>query len=271
MIEKEERSKILNLFSKKDEKIFVAMLIDTINRFEEHNYIVHTNFLNINEKDIACRILNKFNINYKIVSVFYDSERFVIFLIPDYLLNTNLEDIFNEHICVLKITPKVKIKIPHNKYMGTIYSLGLKEDVIGDIIIDDKGTSCYVSVLKNAEKYFYNNLAYVAKTEVLLESLKINDSDLKNVRVKFESKKIIVSSLRIDVILATTYNLSRSEVKLKIENGDLIINSKEMFFIAYNVQESDIVSFRRCGKLKIGKISGNTKSGKIYLTIEKYV
>lgn len=269
MIVKEERSRILSLFSKKDEKIFAAALIDNINHFESNNYITNTDFLNMNEKRIAESILNKFNINYKTVSVFCDSERFVIFMIPDYISDDALEDIFNEYISVLKITPKSKVNISHSKYMGTIYSLGLKESVIGDIIVNNE--VCYVSVLKSAESYFCNNLFSVARNEVKAEPLKVNDDTLKNVRVKFEQKEILVASLRIDVVLAAAYNLSRSEVKLKIENGDLIINSKEMFFVAYAVQESDIVSFRRCGKFKVCKAHGNTKSGKTYLTIKKYV
>jgi hypothetical protein len=43
-----------------------------------------------------------------------------------------------------------------------------------------------------------------------------------------------------------------------------------MFFVAYTVKEGDIISFKRCGKIKIGKILRYTKSGKIVLNNKKY-
>ncbi len=44
-----------------------------------------------------------------------------------------------------------------------------------------------------------------------------------------------------------------------------------MFFPAYIVKENDIVSFKRCGKIKIGKVLRYTKSGKIVVNVKKYI
>lgn len=77
-------------------------------------------------------------------------------------------------------------------------------------------------------------------------------------------------SLRVDVILAEVFFLSRNEAKQKIQNGDLYVNSHSIFFVAYTVKEGDIISFKRCGKIKIGKILRYTKSGKIVLNNKKY-
>lgn len=41
-----------------------------------------------------------------------------------------------------------------------------------------------------------------------------------------------------------------------------------MFFPAYIVKENDIVSFKRCGKIKIGKVLRYTKSGKIVVNVK---
>ena len=75
----------------------------------------------------------------------------------------------------------------------------------------------------------------------------------------------------MDVILSNVYNLSRNEVKSKIENGDLIINAKNMYFVAYTVKNGDIISLKKCGKFRIGDIIKVTKSGNRVLEINKYI
>lgn len=269
MISKDKRNKILNSYTKKQEKLFVAGLIDNINKFEINNYVVHTSFLTLNEKFIALEVLNSLKVGYKVFDIIEDIERSVIFLIPDYMNDVNVVDIFDEYISVLKIIPSVEDKLLHKDYMGAIYSLGIKENMIGDIFISNQ--IGYVFLFKNVSEYFLNNLLYVSKIEVKLELLSILDSEVKSLHLNFKTQDIIVSSLRVDTVLASIYNLSRNEVRAKIENGDLFINSKEMFFVAYNVNENDIVSFRKKGKFKIGKIIRKTKSLKTVLNIKKYM
>ena len=47
MVEKELRTKILNRYSKKEEKIFASSIIDLVNKFDMSNHTVHTKFLNL--------------------------------------------------------------------------------------------------------------------------------------------------------------------------------------------------------------------------------
>lgn len=265
MISKEIKSKILNYYDKKEDKIFAGAIIDKVNKFETSNYMVCTNFLNMKEKEIAVSILNKQDINYYLFNPLKDTERTVIFIFPEYL---DIEEILYKYITVIKVVPKVKGKITHREYMGTIYSLGLREDMIGDIFVCND--SCYLFCLKQIEKYILNNLSKVAKTEVNLESLDLYSKEVKSIKLNLKHMEVIIPSLRVDVILSEVFCLSRSEVKTKIQNGDLCINAKEMFFVAYEVKHKDIISFRKCGKFKIGNVLRNTKSGKFVLTIDKY-
>ena len=140
--------------------------------------------------------------------------------------------------------------------------------MIGDIFVCND--SCYLFCLKQIEKYILNNLSKVAKTEVNLESLDLYSKEVKSIKLNLKHMEVIIPSLRVDVILSEVFCLSRSEVKTKIQNGDLCINAKEMFFVAYEVKHKDIISFRKCGKFKIGNVLRNTKSGKFVLTIDKY-
>ena len=180
----------------------------------------------------------------------------------------SVSNIINNYISVIKITPKTKGKITHRDYMGTIYSLGLKEDMIGDIFVNND--LCYFFTFKTNEEYFLNNLSKVARSDISTEVLDVYSDEVMSIKQNFKKLDVTVPSLRVDVVLSEVYNLSRSETKNKINNGDLFVNSKEMFFVAYEVKENDIVSFRKCGKLKVGIVERITKSGKIVLNIQKY-
>lgn len=268
MINKELKSKLINYYDKKEDKIFASVIIDKINKFQTSNYLIYTSFLNLFEKEIAISILNKLKINYYIFSLLEDTSKFVIFLLPEYIFEENIEEIVKQYISVIKIIPKTKGRLTHREYMGAIYSLGLKEDMIGDIFVYND--NCYFFCFKQNEQFIFNNLNKVARSYVELKLLDIYSDEVKEIKVNFKNIEVTIPSLRVDVILAEVFFLSRNEIKQKIQKGDLFINSHSMFFVAYMVKEGDIISLKGCGKIKIGKILRYTKSAKIVLNIKKY-
>ncbi len=266
MIEKNERIKILEKYNIKEDKILVANILDLINKFYIYDYVLNSKFLNIYEKNIAIDVLNYFNVKYRIFSDNENIERNVIFLIPEYIENVREE--IDKKIKVLKIIPKCKNKLLHKDYMGAIYSLGIDQKNIGDIFnINDYG---YVFLFSENIIYFENNLLFVSNTEVKLNILSIYDQEIVNLKNNYNEIIINVRSLRIDLILSEIYKLSRNESKEKIENGDLFINSVNMYFPAYEIKENDIISFKKCGKIRISNFLGNTKSGNYKVKVKIY-
>ena len=269
MINKEVRNKLLNLYTKKEDRLFVGNVIDTVNKFQSKGGAARIGFLSLHEKNIAISVLNFLKVNYTLFNTYEDIERTVIFLIPKEFDDDDTKKIFEENITVLKITPNIKGKLTHKDYMGAIYSLGINEKMIGDIFATAE--YAYVFMLNKAADYYINNLFYVARSEVKLEKKDIFSREIRNLSINYKSITIMTASLRVDAILAKVYNLSRNEIKTKIQNGDLYINSSEVFFLATEAKENDIISFRKCGKFKIGKVLRTAKSGKIALEVQKYV
>lgn len=271
MISKDERSKILSRFNEKNDKIFASNLIEIINKFVLNNYIMYTKFLNLYERSIAISILNKYNINYRIYLNNEWSERALIFLLPEEILNegNDMQEIFSKYIKCVKIIPSVKNKLVHKDYMGAIYSLGITEENIGDIFISDD--KAYFFIFNDNLNYFKYNLNSVGRSSVKIEILSITEEEVEKLKSDYKNVKIIISSLRIDNILAHLFKLSRNEVKNKIEKGELFVNSKPIYFLAQNIKVNDIVSLKRCGKFKIGEIKEENKKGKYVINIKKYI
>lgn len=257
MTNKEKKNKILERYKNESIRIFVSNLIDKAYRYLNFEKIEYTHFLNLNEYNIAVSVLNELRVNYTVFSLDEKLTKKVIFFIPEYLTKENTSQIFEECISCIKITSKCYNKLKHKDYMGAIYSLGIKHEYVGDIFV--KQNTCYVFLIANIAEYILSNLFKVGNEEVKVEKISLFSDEIKNLSYGFEEKEYIVASLRVDAVLSVVYKKSRKEIKEKITKGDLYINDKEERYLSCNLKEGDIISFRKCGKLKFSKIIRKTR------------
>ncbi|MEG1705389.1 MAG: YlmH/Sll1252 family protein [Clostridia bacterium] len=254
------RQEILDKYKVKEERIFVSNILDKINKFEITNNIIYTNFLNLNEFNIATNLINQFNINYTYFSLNDILEKRSIAIIPEYIKQCNFEN-----ISCIKVKNNSQIKLLHKDYMGAIYNIGIAEDMIGDIIV--KENIAYIFLMKSILEYVLLNFNKVGNIKVEIETIDINNIDIS---YNFEDINIIVSSKRIDIVLSHLYNLSRNEIDKKILKNELVINSKIINNKTYLIKENDIIAFKKCGKFKYIGISKTTKTGNLVINIKKY-
>lgn len=267
MITKQDRAKILERYNSKEDKIFISNILDKAYRFERENKLIHTNFLNLNEISIISSILNELNVEYFTYSVNEYVNKKCIFFIPDYIYERS-DSFFSEFITCIKILPNIKGKLLHKDYMGAIYSLGLKHEMLGDIFAyEDRA---YVFCINSVSNYICDNLFKVANQEVKLEKIALDTQEVKSLNVNLISKEYIIPSMRVDALLSVVYNLSRSETKEKIIKGDLYINDKNIFYPNTILKKDDIVSLKKCGKLKMGDLLRKTKSENLVVNVFKF-
>lgn len=263
MFTREQRAKILERYENKEERILVSSILDKAFKFDKENKIIFTNFLNLYEIDIACKILNELKINFDIFTPNEYCNKKVIFFIPDYI--DDKEQVYNDFLACIKIVPNIKNKLLHKDYMGSIYALGVKSEMIGDIFAYND--CAYVFCMKTILDYLYTNLYKVGNQDISIKELELNDKEILSLSVNLLKKEYILPSLRIDALLSEVYRISRSETKNKILSGDLFLNDRNMFYPHLQVKENDIISFRKCGKLKIGKVIRRTKSDNVVIEI----
>ena len=83
-----------------------------------------------------------------------------------------------------------------------------------------------------------------------------------------QSRDILVSSYRLDKVIAAGFKLSRSQASQLVSSGLVKVNyattTNGSGFVALN----DLVSVRRFGRLKIVSENGISKSGKYKVTVE---
>jgi len=101
---------------------------------------------------------------------------------------------------------------------------------------------------------------------VHIESLKEADSLIVNEEEWLEESHT-VSSMRLDVIIATVLNVSRQKAQALITGKKVRVNWTERDTVAFELQEGDILSIRGSGRVKIIMTEGRTKKDKIRLQV----
>lgn len=166
-------------------------------------------------------------------------------------------------ICVFEIKyNKRYLELNHRKVLGSLMNLGIKRQSIGDIIFNDD--KCYFACSEEIALYVENEFKTISGISIELE--KINERIAVKRQVKEE--KHIVSSLRLDVIIASAYKMSRKESLDMIESGLVKINHEVCLSSSKILKENDLISVRHKGRIYIGEVGGKTKSNRIILQLK---
>ena len=96
-------------------------------------------------------------------------------------------------------------------------------------------------------------------------------STLDNYERLYEENEIIISSLRIDNVVASIINSSRSKALDKIKNKEVIVNYEVINKNSYILKENDIFSIRKYGKYKFVGIMKSTKKNNFIVKYLKYL
>ena len=169
-------------------------------------------------------------------------------------------------LCVEPVLKKFSDDFTHRDFLGAIMNLGIKRETIGDILVLDK--LAYVFVDEKIADYIMENLDKVRHTHMKV-------SRIKELPVEFQAKRkaceILVSSLRLDVVIAGKYNMSRNQVLELFRTKKIFLNERICENNSYTVKKDDIIAVRGYGKMIFKEISGETRKGRVYIQVEEYV
>ena len=88
---------------------------------------------------------------------------------------------------------------------------------------------------------------------------------------KIKEVHIMVSSMRLDTLLAHGVGLSRTKAMDLIQAGKVKVNHSEVTDNDYLCRQEDLISCRGYGRIRIGEQSGETSKGKLKVCIFKYL
>ncbi len=190
-----------------------------------------------------------------------DCERTVIGFFPDYM--EPCEALFP--ISALQV--KAAQKLGHREVLGSVLGLGIERSLLGDILPEETGAVLFC--LDSIADFIRLNLRRVGRQNVTTDRADLSELIL----APRETKEICgtVSSLRLDSVLALALGKSRAKTQEMIGAGLVQHNWSEEESPDCPMAEGDIVSVRGFGRLKLNRVLGETKKGRIRITVLQYI
>ena len=228
-----------------ENKIFITNQVEKVRRGD------YTDFLDPNQLHQVISILNKYHIDYNILKLFNDCEKTIIYSdkYPDIsLIEIKCNNILN-----------------HKDILGSLFSHNINISKYGDIVITDK---YYLPILDSIKPYIISNITNIGKNNVKIEEVDIGI--ISNYSYLYEEKEFLVSSLRLDNIVSTITNCSRSQVEDLFKDKYIFVNYVPNNKKTYLLKDNDIIGIRRNGKYKYIGIKKYTNKNKYIIKVLKY-
>lgn len=244
-------------FFDSSEELFANRIKSLKEKASKNNQMSILKFLNLRQQDIVKQIIGKNNDIFLYLDGGYENSEYKKCIISGREL-----DYPDFGIDLLKIEYNKKYLEPnHRMILGALMALGIKRETFGDIIVNSDGTFIVCSKeMTSFLKQEFRTLSH-QPIELTLFNGEINNVD------EYEVKKCFVSSLRMDNIISAMYNLSRSDSQNMIDSELIKLNHSICLNKSQMVKESDIISVRGKGRMKVIKINGLSKSNKIIIEL----
>lgn len=244
-----------------EEKEFIDQVV-SLQQYVENTYSEKlTDFLDPRQQYILRSIIGE---NSEIKYLFFggteNCERKRALIFPDYLYPRS-DDFL---ITLFEVDyPKKFVQLDHRMVLGSLMSLGLKREKFGDIIVNEDRVQFFLA--NEVEDFVIHQLNSIGKAKV-----SISKQDLQNAIISDENwkeKETTASSLRLDVILAATFNISRQKAQSLIQQGHTKVNWETVERTAFECGEGDVLSARGYGRCSLLSIQGKTKKDKLRIKV----
>lgn len=247
---------------RKDEQPFIEQVIGWQREVEDRYAPKLTDFLDPRQRFIVESIVQQSDdLHVFTEGIFEEAERKRMLIAPSYYEPAEAD--FQIAVYSLNYPTKF-VQLRHPDVLGALLSIGLDRSKFGDIRLADN--TVQFAIASEISDYVRANLTSIGKVKVSAEEMDPNTPFIQNEEQWVESSHT-VSSMRLDVVLATIVNISRQKSQSLINAGKVKVNWTVREAVAFELQGGDIISARGYGRLKVILTEGRTKKDKIRLQV----
>lgn len=260
-----DRSNIDKIAKNADDRVLLAKVWDKVSAGMRKNIPANTCFLSLREQEMTKFLFGQTDGLYAFGG-FPDAERKMLVYLPDYLDESALLEDDSPVVC-LRASFYEEDTPTHRDFLGALMGAGIARETVGDICVG-KG-SCDFFVTSEIAPYIEQNFSSAGRTKLHLQRISLADVDT----AEPETKEIrdTVSSLRLDSIISSGFRVSRNTAAGYISAGKVAIDGLPCEKPDKTIAEGAKISVRGLGKIQLVNIGGQTKKGRISVTINRYI
>ena len=239
-----------------EQELCKKRLIDLSKQANRKGIVVFSDFLNLNELNIYHQNEKFYECRTETFGGIEFAERQIVAFIPDALYYE-----WQYPISALEIKPsypKFAEKLGHRDILGALMNMGIDRSKVGDIILSKDR---YFMICEDTmAQYFIDHLDKIRHTVVRLEEISAEELVSEQ---HFEEKEGIITSNRLDSLIACVYKFSRSQALEYLKNEKVFVNGQCIQNPSYHCKENEIVSVRGSGRFVFEKEYGETNKGRL--------
>ena len=246
---------------RKEERPFVERALEMLTLVERKQTMRLTDFLDPRQLAIFQSLSSQVQDVMVSASGGYEgAERVRVLLHPDYLPVEQTDFA----LALLRIHADQRFhKLEHRDLMGSLLNAGLKREKFGDMMVDSDGA--YAVVAEEVADFIRTQVTQIHRTPVRIE--RIGWEAFTPPVSQYVQKTIIVSSPRLDAVIAEASHLSRAKALLPIRAGKVKVNWKVVDDPSHALAVGDMVSLAGFGRFKLLEVAGTTRSGRVRIRI----
>lgn len=246
---------------RQEEQPVITMLLDKVNQAERNYAPVLTHFLDPREQYILKVIVGSYpELTLTFNGGSPNSERKRAMIAPEYF-SPQEEDF---ELVLLEVDyPEKFATIDHRNVLGTLMSLSIERDQLGDIIVGDK---IQFILIKNIQSYIMLELKRIKNVPVKLHEVPLED--MIQSKEDWTTHQATVSALRLDVVLKEMIRKSRSIAKQYIEKKRIKVNHTIIERPDFQLEPGDLLSIQGHGRARMTEIGHKTKKDKLRIVYE---
>ncbi|MBQ3378563.1 MAG: RNA-binding protein [Clostridia bacterium] len=241
-----------------DEKLLIKRLTELSLRAYNRNIPTYSGFLTLTEQ--SALIKTKAASSFTLWGGYPAAERKVACFGEDSEASAPIS-----LVKIAPSAPKFAEKLTHRDFLGSLMGLGIKREFLGDIVIYEN--CAFLFCISSIVAYIKETLASVRRTGVFVsDAQSLPDEACKQP----EKSLIVVSSERLDAIIAAVYKMSRTQSQKLFAAEKVFANSRLILNTSYEPKTGEIISVRGQGRFIYESVERETKKGRLRCAVRIY-
>lgn len=238
-------------------------VVDLCRKASKQYEVVTSDFLSPDIHDYLPYIIHHFkDLSYELQGGYDEAEYKKLILYPDYMVD------IESQILVIDIKYQEKYgQISHRDVLGAVLGLGLKRDVVGDILLEPGHVQVMTS--ETTARFIRSQLSKIGRVHVDVSMCQTDEIMKKDEQVKMIFST--VKSVRLDAVIASGYNVSRSKAVDLIKAEKVKLNHNYCSQTSKELNVGDLISIRGLGRIRLQEINGLSKKERYKIEIKKYI
>ena len=190
-----------------------------------------------------------------------DAERKMVGFFPDYLEPAGAE------FPLVPLRLAASEELGHRDILGALMSLGIERNLIGDIAREEAGPILFAA--EGVKDFLMLECTRAGRTRI-----RLSEADPFCLAILPKEWKAIsgtVASLRLDCVLGLLTGASRSQADEMLRREAVSVNHSVCTKGSVTVGAGDVLSVRGYGRAEVLEIGGETKKGRMRVTLKKYI